>query len=1046
MDCRDTHNPPVGTGVEEPGQHPASDPSTHEPEKRVADEPVASPLPDPDPKLPSTPGQSPVELAPPTLKEEAPPEREPAEEADIGEELERQLEDIIRTYGGSGENSKGKEAEEEAEGCEALNNEEVETQEDGEKELPGPSTTGDTNKEMYKEQKPEKKRLKGLGKEVATLMQTLNKISSPEERQEILLLKYSELLEEYRGEQKQRKSLQRKQVQLTKEKDHLQGEHTRAILARSKLESLCRELQRHNKTLKEESLQRAREEEEKRKEVTKHFQDTLADIQSQIDQHTQRNVKLHEENTELSSKLKDIIEQYDLREEHFEKVFKHRDLQQQLADAKLQQAQELLKEAEERHGQEREYLLTQAAEWKLQTNVMKEQETLLKAQLKLYSEKFEDFQGTLAKSNETFCSFKQDMEKMTRKMKKVEKETLMWKTKWESCNRALLGMIEEREMRSKEYECFQLKIKRLENLCRVLQEERTELYRRIMSMRSKAVDTETLHDDEADFEEGELGSTTSFGLGGRQLQDLPAAAGAHSAEGGQDDDGSPQTQPAKPPLLQQLPELIRAVGPVPQTILESGSESSPAPVPASSLVPVSAPNLVPAPDCASLLASDPSPFSPLTPTITPLPASNTIPSPALIPTAAPVLHPAPTPVFNPVPSPTAAPAPISTKVPVSTLEPAMVPPLDPHLVPVPLAFPAAAPSPVPMPEIQTPVPTPAPIPEIQALVPVPVPMPEIQTPVPAPEIQTPVPAPVPIPEIQTPVPTPAPIPEIQTPVLMPEIQTPVPAPAPIPEIQTPVPAPVPIPEIQTPVPAPAPIPEIQTPVLMPEIQTPVPAPAPIPEIQTPVPAPAPTPEIQTPVPAPAPIPEIQTPVPAPAPTPEIQTPVPAPVPAPEIQTPVPAPVPMPEIQTPVPAPAPIPEIQTPVPMPEIQTPVPAPAPIPEIQTPVPAPAPIPEIQTPVPAPVPMPEIQTPVPIPAIQTPVPAPVPMPEIQTPVPAPAPIPEIQTPVPMPEIQTPAPIPEIPIPAPTLGQTELSTAEPTAAQAVGSEGMEVTDVNAVD
>jgi hypothetical protein len=35
-----------------------------------------------------------------------------------------------------------------------------------------------------------------------------------------------------------------------KERDQLQYEHSRAILARSKLEGLCRELQRHNKTLK----------------------------------------------------------------------------------------------------------------------------------------------------------------------------------------------------------------------------------------------------------------------------------------------------------------------------------------------------------------------------------------------------------------------------------------------------------------------------------------------------------------------------------------------------------------------------------------------------------------------------------------------------------------------------------------------------------------------------------------------------------------------------------------------------------------------------
>lgn len=57
-------------------------------------------------------------------------------------------------------------------------------------------------------------------------------------------------LEESRSMQKQVKALQKKQTQVLKEKIHLQSEHSKAILARSKLESLCRELQRHNKTLK----------------------------------------------------------------------------------------------------------------------------------------------------------------------------------------------------------------------------------------------------------------------------------------------------------------------------------------------------------------------------------------------------------------------------------------------------------------------------------------------------------------------------------------------------------------------------------------------------------------------------------------------------------------------------------------------------------------------------------------------------------------------------------------------------------------------------
>lgn len=57
-------------------------------------------------------------------------------------------------------------------------------------------------------------------------------------------------LEEHRDTQKQIRALQKKQNQVVQEKDTLRNEHSKAILARSKLESLCRELQKHNRALK----------------------------------------------------------------------------------------------------------------------------------------------------------------------------------------------------------------------------------------------------------------------------------------------------------------------------------------------------------------------------------------------------------------------------------------------------------------------------------------------------------------------------------------------------------------------------------------------------------------------------------------------------------------------------------------------------------------------------------------------------------------------------------------------------------------------------
>lgn len=49
--------------------------------------------------------------------------------------------------------------------------------------------------------------------------------------------------------------------------------------------------------------------------------------------------------------------------QHIDKVVKQKDLQQQLVDAKLHQAQELLKESEERHDREKEFVRNISVQW-----------------------------------------------------------------------------------------------------------------------------------------------------------------------------------------------------------------------------------------------------------------------------------------------------------------------------------------------------------------------------------------------------------------------------------------------------------------------------------------------------------------------------------------------------------------------------------------------------------------------------------------------------------------------------------------------------------
>ncbi|XP_015283970.1 PREDICTED: beta-taxilin-like, partial [Gekko japonicus] len=118
---------------------------------------------------------------------------------DISEELSRQLEDIIKTYGSAASlieerNTKGTDKPEKGE---SFNNDDGECEDahdEAEKEQAASGeASGSKESSIHKDQKLEKKMLKGLGKEATLLMQHLNKLNTPEEKLDLLFKKYAEL-------------------------------------------------------------------------------------------------------------------------------------------------------------------------------------------------------------------------------------------------------------------------------------------------------------------------------------------------------------------------------------------------------------------------------------------------------------------------------------------------------------------------------------------------------------------------------------------------------------------------------------------------------------------------------------------------------------------------------------------------------------------------------------------------------------------------------------------------------------------------------------
>lgn len=167
------------------------------------------------------------------------------------------------------------------------------------------------------------------------VLKSLSGLVTPEEKLSAICKKYVEVNDENRKLQAALKQSEKQILSILKEKDQCQSEKSKAVLARSRLENLCRELQRQNKAVKEESLLKIREEEEKRKEVSAKFQSTLAEITALMAETNEKNVKLHEDNIEIHKKFKSVFDEMDIREQHFEGMHQMMKQELKVAEAKL---------------------------------------------------------------------------------------------------------------------------------------------------------------------------------------------------------------------------------------------------------------------------------------------------------------------------------------------------------------------------------------------------------------------------------------------------------------------------------------------------------------------------------------------------------------------------------------------------------------------------------------------------------------------------------------------------------------------------------------
>ncbi|KAL2040177.1 hypothetical protein N7G274_007080 [Stereocaulon virgatum] len=294
------------------------------------------------------------------------------------------------------------------------------------------------------------------------LSNLLNGMETPLQKMEALQKKYTDLLADMKRVDRENAKNKKRSEQLQKEKDKSTSELSRTNTLKDKLEKLCRELQRDNKKLKDEQKKIEDSERRSREDFSDRTESLFWDVNESMER--TENPDSQKSNVELDEvfrqKFKSFVEQYELREIHFCSLMRTKECEIQLSQAR---AEEHRKRAETETAKSR----TLSA----QVNTFSQTESELRSQLNIYVDKFKQVEDTLNNSNDLFMTFRKEMEEMSKKTKRLEKENLNLTRKHDLTNRNILEMAEERTKANKEIETLRKKNNTLESIVRRMQDQ-----------------------------------------------------------------------------------------------------------------------------------------------------------------------------------------------------------------------------------------------------------------------------------------------------------------------------------------------------------------------------------------------------------------------------------------------------------------------------------------------------------------------------------------------------------------------------------------------
>ncbi|KAI8592040.1 myosin-like coiled-coil protein-domain-containing protein [Geranomyces variabilis] len=292
--------------------------------------------------------------------------------------------------------------------------------------------------------------------------------------------RYMDLFQDHKRLEREFALMKRKLDQANKEKDSLKADNNKINTQKQKLETVCRELQKENKRVKEDSKRLSVSEQHKRDELSSKFESTIWEIKTKMEADSEDKRLRTLAADQVKDKFRSFLHQYELREQHYGQMLRSRDIEIQLLEARLEQRRQAgLDEA----GR----IMTMG----MQLRSFVKTEGDLRRQLGIYVDKFRQVEDTLQKSNDLFLTFRKEMEQMTKKSRKLEKDNAAVRAKCERMNHNIIEMAEERTKACKSVETAHAGQAKLEKLCRALQTERNSLRKRLEDFEARLAQLDT---------------------------------------------------------------------------------------------------------------------------------------------------------------------------------------------------------------------------------------------------------------------------------------------------------------------------------------------------------------------------------------------------------------------------------------------------------------------------------------------------------------------------------------------------------------------------